>query len=129
MGGSHTHDADPGGLSPTGGEANHGEATKVTDEWGMGVLPNSGGAKGGGDRVVIGIHQTQSEHGGALNFHLANFGALPGSEEALGGQGREMVVGVGRPAVRGRLGAADMEVGNRRSRHSLRGKATRGCGG
>ena len=49
LGGDHPNDVDPDDLSPTGGEANHREATKAMAGWGMAVSPNSGGAKGGGD--------------------------------------------------------------------------------
>ena len=107
---------------------NYGEATKATNGWGMVVSPNSGGAKGGGARVVIGKHHTQADYGGAVHFHLALHGDLPRSGEAPGDQGCETVVRSGRPAARGRLGDSSMKTDNRRSGQSLRGQATRGWG-
>ena len=76
------------------------------DIWRLGLPPNSGGTKGGGDRLVGGIHWTQEEYGGTVHFHLAHHEPMTGSAYAPGGQGFETVVGSGQPTVSGSTGGA-----------------------
>ena len=48
LGGDLSHGADPGGVPLPGSAENHGEATKATYGWGLGIPPYSTCAKGGG---------------------------------------------------------------------------------
>ena len=71
------HGAYIGGGNTTGWCGEYYEAPEATAIWGMGVTPNSGCAKGGGDWLVGDIHHTEAEHGGTFHYHPYNHGPLP----------------------------------------------------
>ena len=77
LGGDPPHGAYIGGGNTTGWCGEYYEAPEATAIWGMGVTPNSGCAKGGGDWLVGDIHHTEAEHGGTFHYHPYNHGPLP----------------------------------------------------
>ena len=52
---------DPGGVPPPGGAENHRESPKAMAGWGMGIPPDIGCTKGGGDQIVGGMHWMEAE--------------------------------------------------------------------
>ena len=85
LGGNPLRVADPGGVPPPGGTANHREYPEDMAGWGMEIPSDSRVAKGGGDQGFGGVHQTEAEHSGLMYLHPAHHGPLPVSGEMPGG--------------------------------------------